>query len=173
MSDVSRSSELLTVADVAEILRCSERHVYRLEEEGKMPKAIRPGSIVRWRRKAIEDWLDAGCPSQETIAVPAKPSPVMPPPMPLPDGSKKTKRRAQPQQSEKLGPSFGELLGIPDELLPRDPDNPNNLALSHAELQGIMQVDRNQLHGWLYLERDIPEEAKERLRSHFRAIQKP
>src|SRR4051794_24164204 len=53
--------KLLTVSEVADMLQCSERHVYRLEEKGLMPKAVRPGALVRWQRERIAAWIDAGC----------------------------------------------------------------------------------------------------------------
>ena len=54
---------LLSVQQVAHTLNCSVRHVYRLTDAGRMPPPIRLGSLVRWNRKAIEDWLDHGCPA--------------------------------------------------------------------------------------------------------------
>lgn len=51
----------LTVDQVAELLQCSSRHVYRLEERGRLPRAARLGSSVRWPRHAIEDWISNGC----------------------------------------------------------------------------------------------------------------
>ena len=57
------SSRLLTVDDVAGILRCSSRHVYRLADSGRMPQPIRIGSLVRWQPSVIESWIAQGCPS--------------------------------------------------------------------------------------------------------------
>jgi excisionase family DNA binding protein len=59
--------KMFTVIEVAEILKCSERHVYRLEEKGLMPEGVRPGSIVRWQQERISAWINAGCPP--TVAV--------------------------------------------------------------------------------------------------------
>lgn len=53
---------LLDAAEVAGMLKCSERTVYRLAGSGRMPKPIRLGGLVRWRRQTIEDWIGAGCP---------------------------------------------------------------------------------------------------------------
>lgn len=52
---------LLDVEEVAALLRCSTRHVYRLVDSGKMPKPVKLGSLVRWSRAAIEDWINGGC----------------------------------------------------------------------------------------------------------------
>lgn len=63
MNDGTKTSEakLLTVREVADMLQCSERHVYRLEEKGLMPKAVRLGGIVRWQSEKISAWIKEGC----------------------------------------------------------------------------------------------------------------
>lgn len=53
---------LLTVGQVAAMIQCSQRHVYRLEERRELPPAVRLGAVVRWRRGEIEEWIAAGCP---------------------------------------------------------------------------------------------------------------
>jgi excisionase family DNA binding protein len=53
---------MLTVADVAGLIQCSTRHVYRMEERGEIPRAVRLGANVRWPRAAIDAWLARGCP---------------------------------------------------------------------------------------------------------------
>ena len=59
---------LLTIDDVAELLRCSTRHVRRLSDSGKMPAPVRLGTLLRWRDQTgdpysgIRDWLADGCP---------------------------------------------------------------------------------------------------------------
>ena len=58
---------MLNVDKVAAMIDCSPRHVYRLEERGQMPRAMRLGACVRWPRKAIERWIEEGC--QPTLAV--------------------------------------------------------------------------------------------------------
>lgn len=56
------SAALLDVNQVAELLNCSTRHVYRLSDGGRMPKPIKLGALVRWSKVAIDEWLSAGCP---------------------------------------------------------------------------------------------------------------
>jgi len=58
---------LLSVEKVAAMLDCSPRHVYRLEERGQMPSAVRLGACVRWPRATVEKWVADGC--QPTLAV--------------------------------------------------------------------------------------------------------
>lgn len=56
-------AELLDVRGVAAFLNCSPRHVYRLSDAGRMPSPLRLGTLVRWSRKTVADWIAAGCPS--------------------------------------------------------------------------------------------------------------
>jgi excisionase family DNA binding protein len=55
------AAQLLDMRAVAALLGCSARHVYRLADSGRMPKPIRLGALVRWRRAELLDWLAAGC----------------------------------------------------------------------------------------------------------------
>lgn len=64
----STAPALLDVAAVARLLGCSERHVYRLADAGRIPAPVRLGALVRWRRQAILDWIDGGCPAVERRA---------------------------------------------------------------------------------------------------------
>lgn len=52
---------LLSVGDVAQMLGCSARHIYRLADAGRMPPPVKLGSLVRWPRTAIDDWVANGC----------------------------------------------------------------------------------------------------------------
>jgi excisionase family DNA binding protein len=55
-------SSLLDTRAVADLLRCSTRHVTRLRDAGRMPAAVRLGRLCRWPRAAIDGWVAAGCP---------------------------------------------------------------------------------------------------------------
>jgi len=59
-------AELLDVQAVAKLLNCSPRTVYRLTDAGRMPRTVKLGALVRWRRAELTAWLDAGCPSVRT-----------------------------------------------------------------------------------------------------------
>ena len=63
VSPAAPASQLLDVGAVAKMLRCSPRTIYRLADAGKMPGPVRLGSLVRWSRAAIDEWVAAGCPS--------------------------------------------------------------------------------------------------------------
>lgn len=54
---------MLNVGDVAKLLRCSARTVYRLSDSGRMPRPVKLGALVRWSRAAIEPWIAEGCPN--------------------------------------------------------------------------------------------------------------
>jgi excisionase family DNA binding protein len=61
---VELAAAMVDVKGVAtEYLGCSTQHVRRLNDSGKMPKAVRVGSLLRWRRTDIESWIANGCPS--------------------------------------------------------------------------------------------------------------
>ena len=54
---------LLDVGQVAKMLNCSSRHVYRLSDSGRMPRPLKLGALVRCPRAAVEQWIEHGCPS--------------------------------------------------------------------------------------------------------------
>lgn len=58
--------EFITVQELAEILKCSDRHITHLRAIGAVPKPAKLGSLVRWHRKQIEDWVRDGCPQAES-----------------------------------------------------------------------------------------------------------
>ena len=62
-SPSAAESALLTVRQVATICGCSPQTVYRLSSDEKMPPPVRLGTLVRWSRLAVEDWIAAGCPA--------------------------------------------------------------------------------------------------------------
>ena len=56
-----QSQILLNVQQVAELLNCSVRHVYRMSDAGRMPQPVRVGGLVRWNRAALYIWVADGC----------------------------------------------------------------------------------------------------------------
>lgn len=63
LSPADASAKLLDVRAVAEMLGCSQRHVYRLSDAGRMPPPVKLGALVRWSARAIQEWIAAECPS--------------------------------------------------------------------------------------------------------------
>jgi excisionase family DNA binding protein len=57
----TRDAVLLDVAAVAAMLNCSERHVYRLSDAGRMPRPLKLGALVRWNRAIVLAWIEDGC----------------------------------------------------------------------------------------------------------------
>jgi excisionase family DNA binding protein len=57
---------MLDVANVADMLGVSTRHVYRLADSGRMPRPIKLGGANRWDRLTLEQWVSDGCPSVTT-----------------------------------------------------------------------------------------------------------
>ena len=60
---------MLTVHDVAQMLNCSARTVYRLTDSGRMPRPVELNSLVRWPRETIETWITLGCPQARNMEV--------------------------------------------------------------------------------------------------------
>ena len=52
---------LLDVRDVAKLLKCSTRTVYRLSDGGILPRPRKLGALVRWSEIEIQAWVDSGC----------------------------------------------------------------------------------------------------------------
>ena len=50
-------SELMTLAEVADYLRVTQKTIYRLLEQGKIP-ATKVGRQWRFRKKSIDEWLN-------------------------------------------------------------------------------------------------------------------
>jgi predicted DNA-binding transcriptional regulator AlpA len=67
-ASVPDAAELLTLPDLAAVLRIGFRTAIRRREAGLLPEPIRMGSqrMIRWRRGEIMDWLAAGCPDGKT-----------------------------------------------------------------------------------------------------------
>lgn len=55
-------SLLLTIDDVAHLVRMSIRQIQRWKSAGWFPQELNIGGNVRWRRADIEAWVAAGCP---------------------------------------------------------------------------------------------------------------
>jgi len=64
------SDELLTVREVADLLRVSDESVYRLCRRGRL-KATRIGGLWRVPRKSVDLLLQAGQVPEETDPAPA------------------------------------------------------------------------------------------------------
>jgi len=57
-----QNAMLVDVRCVAEMLGCSTAHVRRMVKSGQMPRPVKLGSLVRWRREELDAWIENGCP---------------------------------------------------------------------------------------------------------------
>lgn len=62
MNEETDLSLLICVAVVATLLSVSTRQVYRLADANKIPRPLKIGGSVRWRRAELEQWIADGCP---------------------------------------------------------------------------------------------------------------
>jgi excisionase family DNA binding protein len=60
--EIFREPLLISVDELAMILKISPRSVWRLLSAGKMIEPIRIGGAVRWRFQEVKNWIDQGCP---------------------------------------------------------------------------------------------------------------
>ena len=61
----SVQAKLVDANAIAKMLGVSARMVWRLRDSGGIPKPVIIGRLVRWRSEAIEEWIQAGCPTVE------------------------------------------------------------------------------------------------------------
>jgi len=54
---------MLKVEDVATMLAISTRQVFRLSDSGRMPRPLKLGGSVRWRKGDVQAWIEKGCPN--------------------------------------------------------------------------------------------------------------
>lgn len=59
-----RDDHLITVKTLAKMLATSVRSVWRYRSAGRLPKAVRVGSSVRWRVSDIQLWIKLNLPTQ-------------------------------------------------------------------------------------------------------------
>jgi excisionase family DNA binding protein len=50
-----------TVRNLATMLQCSDRHVWRLADQNLIPGKIRLGRLVRFSRRLVDEWIAGGC----------------------------------------------------------------------------------------------------------------
>jgi len=63
MTDLS--SLLLSTAETAKLLGVSIRTWYTWDQLGKIPKPVRIGRKLFWRRDEITAWIEAECPPRD------------------------------------------------------------------------------------------------------------
>lgn len=63
----TQTPELLNVKAVAALLDCSQRTVWRMADAGRMPRPLKLGAMVRWKKTDLHSWLAEGCPMVRTV----------------------------------------------------------------------------------------------------------
>lgn len=59
---------LISVGDLAKIVKLSPRSIWRLLNAGRIVAPVRIGGSVRWRYQDIKRWIDDGCPPVSTVS---------------------------------------------------------------------------------------------------------
>lgn len=54
---------LISVGELAMILKVSPRSVWRLLSAGKLVEPVRIGGAVRWQFSEVKRWIEQGCPA--------------------------------------------------------------------------------------------------------------
>jgi excisionase family DNA binding protein len=177
---------LLRASEAAESLAISEAHLSRLTRQGRIP-CVRVGQCLRYSVEELRNWVRES--QVREVTTPDKKSVEGPPKIrgeslqkldakSLSKREKKTKTIAKKETQktpvvndgrkptpslnrEKRVSPFQELLseiGIERSSLP---------PITNGEIMRIAEVDMPVCHGWLFLNRPLPEEAREKLKKHF------
>lgn len=54
--------QLVGMQELAKLLGCAPRTIYRLTDGGRMPRPRKLGGLVRWSLAEIRKWVEDGCP---------------------------------------------------------------------------------------------------------------
>lgn len=186
---------LLTSRDAAKRLAISERHLYTLTRSGVVP-CVRLGQCVRYSVETIQRWIresesravsiplgtattkkrrsatqivtPTSTSIQRTTRKRVQPNIEGSPVARKSSATKRSRRQeAAPKAEERERPT-------PFDLLLREigVDRKDVPAMTNGDLMRIAAVDIATCHGWLYLNRELPEAALERLRCHFRSFRR-
>jgi prophage regulatory protein len=65
--EARNTREVLAISarDLAKLLGISLRQCWRLNSAGRLPRPIRLGGSVRWKRAEVQQWFEAGCPERK------------------------------------------------------------------------------------------------------------
>jgi predicted DNA-binding transcriptional regulator AlpA len=64
--NASEVSLMMSARAIAAMLGVSIRQVWRLNATGKLPRPIRLGGSVKWKKTEIMKWFDNDCPDRQT-----------------------------------------------------------------------------------------------------------
>ena len=57
---------MMSADEIATCLGISSRTVWRLKAKGDLPKALKIGRAVRWKKSDILEWIEQGCPASDS-----------------------------------------------------------------------------------------------------------
>lgn len=185
---------LLRAGEAAKRLAISKRHLHKLTTEGQLP-CVKIGRLVHYSVASIEKWISENESLYPVSVVPSKgttakeiseiSSPEVSKPRKRETGSRRTKvRKFKTSTSNHLVSDSTNISRSqrntepcdysPFEKLLREihVDRDDVPRITNGELMTIAGVDKITLHGWQWLKRELPTEASDRLKAHFRQYQK-
>ena len=62
LDDLGVDRVLMDVGQLARMLDVSTRTLWRMLSAGQLVAPIKLGGNTRWRRRDVEEWVEAGCP---------------------------------------------------------------------------------------------------------------
>ncbi len=60
--DDGQDNGFLTIKEASAYCKISESNFYKLNRKGLVPKPVKIGTILRWRKSDLVAWVAAGCP---------------------------------------------------------------------------------------------------------------
>jgi len=57
---------MYTADDLCVLFQITPETLHNWEISGKIPPALKIGKTKRWKKDVIDNWIEAGCPGQET-----------------------------------------------------------------------------------------------------------
>lgn len=60
------TTELLTIRELAALLKVGVSTCWRLRAAGKLPLPLRVGGAIRWRASEVAEWIACDCPPLAT-----------------------------------------------------------------------------------------------------------
>jgi len=193
-SNPSDSDErfLLRPREAAERLGISQKNLYTMTKSGVLP-CVRVGRLVRYSTETIRQWI-RNTESSEVVVASTRRSTSKPKPttVTVPKQRKPRQKTTPARTPGTTAKATSEHTPWEETAAPRlykateakseERTNPFSLLLkelgvernalptiANGDLRRIAEVDLPTMHGWIYLGRELPEAALNKLREHFGA----
>jgi excisionase family DNA binding protein len=197
VSQVARSEDglLLRSREAAKRMSISERTLFKLTRSGSLP-CVRIGQCVRYSVETIQKWIretesnNLPQPISVTAILPGADSATVPRATPQPASTlvarrrptRKTKTSASEPRRKQNAPVVRAIEKKTEDEERRNPfsdllieievDRSQLPKITNGDLMRIAEVDIATCHGWLYLNRELPDAALNKLRKHFIAFRR-